>query len=400
MSDRVATRAYNKDDSDSIVFRLESWKTLFGAAFVTQWNALAGDCAEPNAFCESWFLAPALRQFDVPGHVKIFTIWQSGALCGLMPVATIPRYGRWFLPHVQNWLHHNAFLGAPLVRAGYETAFWRVFLKHMDDQPGRALFVHLNGLPADGRLAAALTQIAQEQGRRFGCVERKSRAFLQSDLSPQAYYEEAVRAKKRKELRRQKNRLSEEGVLTFMRSEGDEGLEAWTDEFLTLEKRGWKGQNGSALGCANATRNLFIEVLKGAAFAGKLERLELRLDGKPLAMLVNFLCAPGSFSFKTAFDEDYARFSPGVMLQIENLALLERSSIGWCDSCAAEDHPMIDSLWMGRRIVGRYSIAIGGAGRRAIFGRLLNVELARNDGRTSRQGEPRDDMKDSHDCYI
>lgn len=390
----MATRAYSNHDSAHVVFRLESWKTLFSGAFVTQWNALANGCAEPNAFCESWFLAPALRQFDAQGRVQIFTIWQGDELCGLMPVAANTHYGRWLMPHVQNWLHHNAFLGTPLVRTGYEGAFWQEFLALMDRQPGRALFLHLNGLPTDGPLLAALTQVTHAQGRRFDCVERKSRAFLQSDLSPQAYFEEAVRAKKRKELRRQKSRLSEEGVLTFVRSDGDEGLEAWTEEFLALEKRGWKGQNGSALGCADATRNLFVEALKGAAFAGKLERLELRLDGKPLAMLVNFLCAPGSFSFKTAFDEDYARFSPGVLLQIENLALLEQRDIDWCDSCAAEGHPMIDSLWTGRRSVGRYSVAIGGAGRRAIFGRLLNAELARNQARTSPQDESHDDMKD------
>lgn len=390
----MATRAYKNDDSMNVATRLESWKALFSGAFVAQWNALANDCVEPNAFCESWFLAPALRQFDAQGRVQIFTIWQGGELCGLMPAAANPRYGRWLMPHVQNWLHHNAFLGAPLVRAGYEAAFWRAFLDQMDSQPGRALFAHLHGLPTDGPLVAALTQVAGEQGRRFGCVERKSRAFLQSDLSAQAYFEDAVRAKKRKELRRQKSRLSEEGVLTFVRSDGDEGLDAWTEEFLTLEKRGWKGQNGSALGCADATRNLFVEALKGAAFGGKLERLELRLDGKPLAMLVNFLCAPGSFSFKTAFDEEYARFSPGVLLQIENLALLERRDIDWCDSCAAEGHPMIDSLWTDRRSVGRYSIAIGGAGRRAIFGRLLNAELARNNARDAQQGHSHDDMKD------
>lgn len=390
----MTTRAYSKGDSAHVASRLESWKALFSGAFVAQWNALADDCVEPNAFCESWFLAPALRQFDRQGRVRIFTIWQDGELCGLMPLAANARYGRWLMPHVQNWLHHNAFLGVPLVRNGYETAFWQAFLDLMDRQPGRALFVHLNGLPTDGALAMALTQVAHAQGRRFDCVERKSRAFLQSDLAPQAYFDDAVRAKKRKELRRQKSRLSEEGVLTFLRSDGDEGLEAWAEEFLTLEKRGWKGRNGSALGCADATRNLFIEALKGAAFAGKLERLDLRLDGKPLAMLVNFLCASGSFSFKTAFDEDYARFSPGVLLQIENLALLERCDVDWCDSCAAEGHPMIDGLWTGRRSVGRYSIAIGGAGRRAIFGRLLNAELARNHARASQLGHNHDDMKD------
>ena len=55
---------------------------------------------------------------------------------------------------------------------------------------------------------------------------------------------------------------------------------------------------------------------------------------------------------------------------------------------------MIDGLWTGRRSVGRYSIAIGGAGRRAIFGRLLNAELARNHARASQLGHNHDDMKD------
>jgi hypothetical protein len=94
-------------------------------------------------------------------------------------------------------------------------------------------------------------------------------------------------------------------------------------------------------------------------------------------MLANFLTPPGAFSFKTAFDEDYARFSPGVLLQIENLALLQRDGIDWCDSCAAQDHPMIDSLWAGRRAIGRYSVAIGGRAKRAAFAALLAAETTK-----------------------
>ena len=59
-------------------------------------------------------------------------------------------------------------------------------------------------------------------------------------------------------------------------------------------------------------------------------------------MLATFLTPPGAFSFKTTFDEAFARFSPGVLLQRENLELLARPSIEWTDSCADMDHPMID----------------------------------------------------------
>lgn len=388
----MATRALDAaGGEDAISHRFSGWRTLFDAPFVASWNALAGRAAEPNAFSESWFLQPALEQFDPSGRVQIFTLWHDDLLCGLMPASAQARYGRWPMPHVQNWMHHNAFLGTPLVRAGYEHSFWQAYLEHLDRQPGQALFAHLHCLNIEGDLARALQQVCSSQRRRCALVHRTERAHLQKGLSPDSYFEASVRGKKRKELRRQKNRLSEEGVLTFARHDSGTGLAEWTREFLALEKRGWKGGNGSALACADETRRLFSEVLAGAAAAGRLERLDLRLDGKPLAMLVNFLCAPGSFSFKTAFDEDYARFSPGVLLQIENLALLEHPQIDWCDSCATEGHPMIDSLWTGRRAVGRYSVAIGGSGRRAIFGAFLAAELTKSAPKISPQIETGDD---------
>ena len=110
---------------------------------------------------------------------------------------------------------------------------------------------------------------------------------------------------------------------------------------------------------------------------GKLERLTLTLGREPIAMLATFLTPPGAFSYKTAFDERYARFSPGVLLQHENLEILADRSIAWSDSCASADHPMIDHIWRERRPVGRISIAVGGKLRRALFARLLRAELGR-----------------------
>lgn len=374
----MATQAYVGASVGNISHQLTGWRGMLDARFIDAWNHLAAQAIEPNPFSESWFLRPALEQFDSADNAQLFTLWDGDQLCGLMPLSAQPRYGRWPMPHIQNWLHHNAFLGTPLVAAGYEEIFWRAYLAQLDNDPGKALFAHLHCLTIGGSLAEALERVCDNQKRRYALVQRTERAFLERGLSPEAYLENVMRGKKRKELRRQKNRLTEEGDLTFARDNSAIGLEEWTQEFLALERRGWKGESRSALACADDTRTLLTEVLSGAAAAGRLERLDLRLDGRPLAMLVNFFCAPGSFSFKTAFDEDYARFSPGVLLQIENLALLEHPEIAWCDSCAAEGHPMIDGLWTGRRAVGRYSVAIGGSGRRAIFGAVLQAELARS----------------------
>ncbi len=100
----------------------------------------------------------------------------------------------------------------------------------------------------------------------------------------------------------------------------------------------------------------------------------LDLDERPLAMLINFRAPPGGFSFKTAFDEEYARFSPGVLLQQENLDLLDDPAIAWVDSCAAPGHPMIDSVWRERRALVWVNAALSSPADRLRFAMLARIE--------------------------
>lgn len=340
------------------------------AALRPAWQKLAGLASEPNVFHEPWLLEPALRYFQNSSDLHLFLFWagvpDKTDLIGLLPVGPSRQFGRWPIPHVQNWVHHNCFLGTPLVRKGFENQFWTALFDQLDKAswPG---FFHINGLTIGGAADAAMRAVCERQKRRCDLVHSEVRALLQSDLDPDAYYASTVRAKKRKELRRQERRLADLGELEVARHDDAANLDEWTDEFLALERRGWKGRQGSALDSWAETRQFFKETLNGAVTSGQLQRLDLRLDGKPLAMLVNFLSGEGGFSFKTAFDEDHARYSPGVLLQLENLKILNRPDIAWMDSCAAEDHPMIDSLWSGRRHVGRFSVELKGLSRTALF---------------------------------
>lgn len=362
------------------VASVRSWREWTLPERRQQWQALAESASTPNPFFEPWYLLASLEAFDPTGTGRLLSVEVAGELAGLMPLSSPRRYGRWPLPHLATWLHPNAFLGAPLVRAGCESVFWQALLRWADAKAGQeqALFLHLPAMPLEQPLTEALFDCADAQGRKASLVMREQRALLHSPLTPELYLERALAAKKRKELRRQHSRLAEQGLLEVRRHHDATALDAWIEAFLALEKRGWKGTSNSAMASAPQTESLFRNALEGAAALGRLERLSLTIDGKPIAMLANFLTPPGSFSYKTAFDEDYARYSPGVLLQRENLALLSRAEITWCDSCAAPDHPMIDSLWTERRAIGRISVAIGGRMRRSLFETLLALELGRN----------------------
>ena len=352
-----------------------AWDSLEARA---AWDALAARAGTPNPFFEAWYLLPGLTRFDPEARIRLAAFTWAGELAGLVPVQRARRYGRHPLPHLAVWLHANAFLGAPLVAEGAEEAFWEALLDWADRNAGTALFLHASMLPLETALTEALMVAGARQGRKVALVHREERALMASPLAPAAYLEAALPGKKRKELRRQHARLAEQGALAFTRRNDAGEIGPWIEQFLALEARGWKGSAGSALACAGETAGLFRESMAAAAERGCLERLNLELDGQPIAMLASLITPPGAFSYKTAFDERFARFSPGVLLQLENLALLEHAGVRWVDSCAAPDHPMIDSLWRERRALGRFSIAIGGAARRAVFGRLVSFELSRN----------------------
>lgn len=352
------------------------WRAL--ESEIAAWDRLALDAVEPNPFLESWYLLPSLRHLPDTDGVRILRFEEGGRLAGLLPVVRAARYYRWPVPQLSSWLHANCFCGAPLVARGAEEGFWQAVLRWADAHAGAALFLHLRGIPLGGPVHAALERVLARQQRHAAVVHCEERAMLASHLPPEAYLEASLSGRKRKELRRQARRLGEEGELAFVRQLDAGDLASWCDRFLALEAAGWKGRAGSALACHAATASMFRESLEGAARRGRLERLTLTLDGRPIAMLATFLTPPGAFSYKTAFDEDYARFSPGVLLQQENLGVLLRGDIAWSDSCAAADHPMIDHFWRERRRIGRLSIAIGGPLRRAVFGQFVRAEVRRN----------------------
>jgi CelD/BcsL family acetyltransferase involved in cellulose biosynthesis len=308
-------------------------------------------------------LCAALDHLSSAAGVRIVEAQAQGALIGLLPVMVAPRHGRLPFACTANWIHDHCFFGAPLIRRGQEIAAWRGLLAQLDAAHWAPGFLYLQGLDAAGPNAAALEALCVEQRRGRREVHRYDRAMLRSEMDADTYWETHVRAKKRKEIRRLQKRLADLGTVEQRLLTDRSALSQWCADFLTLEASGWKGREGSALACSPSDAAFFRAACAAAFEAGRLHFLRIDLDGKPIAMLVNFRHGEGAFSFKIAFDEELGRFSPGVLIELTNLhAVLSEPEIAWMDSCAAADHPMIDSLWAERRTIVQYRIALQGGG--------------------------------------
>lgn len=341
------------------------------------WVALAQGAGEANPFFEHWYLSAALDHLREDRPVWIAQGWQDGALVGLMPLAIQNNYGRVPARFVGNWTHYQCFMGTPLVRAGMEEPWAKALLGALDRADWAPGFLSLSGLERDGATHQGLCAAAAQLDRPCPIVHHKSRALLHSELEGEAYLETHIRAKKRKEWRRLGYRISELGTLVSTTLADESDLSDWCDVFLSLEAAGWKGERGAAFANAAATRGFFHRMMAGAWATGRLEFLRLDLNGEAIAMLINFRTPPASWSYKIAYDERLSRFSPGVMIEIENLMrVLADPDIDWMDSCAVEDHPMINSLWAERRQIVQVSVPLSGLKRRATYALCRAAEEA------------------------
>jgi CelD/BcsL family acetyltransferase involved in cellulose biosynthesis len=347
-------------------------------ALIAAWAQLARAASEPNAFAEHWFVIAALSHLRENRDVRLMQVWEGTTrLIGIIPLTHYNRYGRMPARHVGNWTHYQSFMGTPLIERGYEGQFWHALITALDDSAWASGFLSLTGLSEGGPAHQSLISSAAALNRPVPTVHRFERALLASKSDAETYLSANIRSKKRKELRRLANRLGELGTLRFNVLDDAAELPKWCDDFLSLEAAGWKGNGGAALANHTATTEFLRACLGGAHAAARLDFQRLDLDGRAIAMLINFSTPPGSWSFKIAYDESLARFSPGVLIELENLPrVLGDPEIDWMDSCAVADHPMINSLWGERRAIIQVSLPLAGTKRAALYHACRAAETA------------------------
>jgi CelD/BcsL family acetyltransferase involved in cellulose biosynthesis len=313
-----------------------------GARELAAWRELAARSVEPNPFHEPEFVFPALRHLP-SRRVQLLVIRDGDAWHGVLPVRRSASWRRVPVPTVGVWKHPYAFFGAPLVTAGREHEVVAALVEAGRRRAGGLLALEL--MPDDGPLAAPLA--AALEGVRTVEWDRFERAMLRR-REDGMYVEAMLKSRRRRELRRQAAalgaELGAEPVTVDLAGDGEA-----VERFLAIEAAGWKGREGGALTVASDDQ-FFRAVTAEFAAAGRLQLLALEVGDRTVAMKCNLLGPVSVFCFKIAYDEAFARFSPGVQLELGNIAAFHaRPELAHMDSCADPDNQMINRLWPDRR---------------------------------------------------
>lgn len=88
------------------------------------------------------------------------------------------------------------------------------------------------------------------------------------------------------------------------------------------------------------------------ALSGNAEVVTLATGDKVVAAGVVLRHLRNAYFFKIAYDEAFAKTSPGVQLTLDiTRAMCADEAIDAVDSTAIANHPMIDHIWRGRQPV-------------------------------------------------
>jgi CelD/BcsL family acetyltransferase involved in cellulose biosynthesis len=333
------------------------------SAIAPAWEELAANACEQNPFYEPWYLLAALRARG-GDTMRCVLLWDGERLAGLFPFERVPRYKGLPLAALASWRQSTHLLGTPLVRADCAVEALQALLAW---RGADAAVLELRYVPQQGPFAVAMAKALRRSRSAFVTTAQLSRPLLRRWSSGEAYLGQ-LSAHLRKDLRRKQRQLAERpGYAELVRGPGD-------DFSVELERLGSFGR----------------EVLGEAARRGRLHMVGIACDGRVIARRFSLLAGEGTYAYRSAHDESYAAYSPGVVaeaLRIREFHRLPR--VQWMDSYAEPHNARANRLWREQRAIESVAIALGAWGEFWLKMLPLAHWTARRLRGTAQTAEPR-----------
>ncbi len=276
------------------------------------WDALTRETVTENPAYSRQYVLAGLETIDAGANVRAVAISDDNErLVGLFP------FRRRFLPPfpwpvavgAQNTYQ---FAGAPLASGKCADSVVGAWLDGLAaGAPSR--FWALSNIDLDsGFLQSVQAQLAA-RGLGLRVVTPYRRPTLTGKAgSSTAHSAQIIKKSRVKDIERNLRRLRETGTVDFERACEPEQVKQRIEQFLALEQAGWKGQNGTAF-LSKDRDTAFARMAFGGSGPTIVD--SLLLDGTPIAMSINMSNGSTLYTLKCAYDENYRKFSPGLVLE-------------------------------------------------------------------------------------
>lgn len=311
-------------------------------------------------------------------RIEMLLAWEEGAgsrqLVGVWALQV--RKIAPFWPAVLEALPYNyAFLSSPVVDPAFTDEVMRAFFAAIEQSPLLPKVISLKSFDAESPSYSAMLKALAGRGIEPLVLCESARPFVTPEFGVKRS------GSTRKKLRQDWNRLAGLGTVDVVNDRTPDAAGRAFETFLALEKASWKGSQGTALLSDPLDAAFVRRLFQSLAAERNASVALLRVGGEAIAAQVLMYCGTTSYTWKTAFDAKYGKYSPGTLL-IDRITdeLFAGLDILAINSCAAEESFMAQ-LWAGRRAMVDMLVHVGpgkSLGYRIEAGRQLGYQRLRD----------------------
>ncbi len=296
--------------------------------FREEWEKIYRVSTKKSPFTSFSYTWDWCRTFASPGDIRVFRIRTGSETIGFMPLLLCREKG---VRELRSLIGTVVAVPEPPVVPGRGPEFQEILLK-MLAQTSREwdVFRHVNCfsfIRPGGFFSDEILNASKFKWKKRRCPNYS----ISLDKTFQDYVSMDLSKKFRRNLNLSRNRLLKNNTHEFVHLADDEAIKYWS-VFLDLENSGWKGAGGTSISKMEpGVRKYYDLIIKKMAESGILHLYLLKIGQQVAAASLGYTDDNVFHEAKSAYDEDYAYFSPSNQLRIymiehimTNLAQIKR----------------------------------------------------------------------------
>ena len=341
---------------------------------VLAWRDLAKNAIEPNPLFEPECLIPAARNLPNGAEMLLVIAEDEGEFFGCFPIIWVagdsPPSTTWSgirRPTFSTQVRRLRYDGTPLVREqrGIEAAAALLSVLTRRDRTKNAGILVFESIENDGPVSSNIASAAKQLKLPIHTYRTWTRPVVRrrDELTYRSIHGSKYLRKIAKWRRQLGERLG--GEVQFVNRSADPLA---VDQLIAIEAAGYKSKAGGDLASHPGEAEWFREMCDQFREEDRVILYSLQVSESVIAMQLMLRAGEGLFGLQTVFDEEYARFSPGIQLHVE---LIDRfhneTDAQWSDTCTYAGNKTLLHLYPDRRTFSTVLVAVGGPVERSYF---------------------------------
>ncbi len=323
------------------------------------WRAMADRAVEPNPLFEPDCVIAAARHQQFGDEIDVVFAEEAGRIVACLPVREVTSWRQFPYPFVTNTVRRMMYCGTPLVGPDRRGEALAAVFGALRDRRGltHGRILVLQEVAENGPVDEAVRDGARRAGLPYYRYESWERPIVVR--RPAADYRSIHGGKFLRNLSRLRRNLGTTlggEVVHVDRSDDPTAVE----ELIRLEGAGYKARTGVAMTTVPGEPEYFTEMADRFREAGRLHVHSLEVDGRVAAMQLNVQANEGLFLLKLVYDEELARFRPGLQLHLDVIDdFHHRTDAEWLDTCTYKDNETLLRMYPDRKRFCSYFVPLG-----------------------------------------